>query len=44
LAIDEIVEIRGHDIRLCMKQTEPSWELYRTFLAVLGEGSLSGAA
>jgi len=27
-----------------MNSDEPSWELYRTFLAVLREGSLSGAA
>jgi DNA-binding transcriptional LysR family regulator len=27
-----------------MAATEPGWELYRTFLAVLREGSLSGAA
>jgi DNA-binding transcriptional LysR family regulator len=27
-----------------MNSEEPSWELYRTFLAVLREGSLSGAA
>jgi len=27
-----------------MKRTEPGWELFRTFLAVLQEGSLSGAA
>ncbi|HEX8957021.1 MAG TPA: LysR family transcriptional regulator [Burkholderiaceae bacterium] len=27
-----------------MNPQEPSWELYRTFLAVLREGSLSGAA
>lgn len=27
-----------------MNAEEPSWELYRTFLAVLREGSLSGAA
>lgn len=27
-----------------MNPEEPSWELYRTFLAVLREGSLSGAA
>lgn len=27
-----------------MNHTGPSWELYRTFLAVLREGSLSGAA
>lgn len=27
-----------------MNTTEPSWDLYRTFLAVVREGSLSGAA
>jgi DNA-binding transcriptional LysR family regulator len=27
-----------------MSHSEPSWDLYRTFLAVLREGSLSGAA
>ncbi len=27
-----------------MNMTEPAWDLYRTFLAVLQEGSLSGAA
>ncbi|HET7543179.1 MAG TPA: LysR family transcriptional regulator [Polyangiaceae bacterium] len=27
-----------------MKHTEPGWELYRSFLAVIREGSLSGAA
>jgi len=27
-----------------MTNTEPSWDLYRTFLSVLKEGSLSGAA
>jgi DNA-binding transcriptional LysR family regulator len=27
-----------------MSHTDPSWDLYRTFLAVLREGSLSGAA
>src|ERR1700750_2240057 len=27
-----------------MTRHEPSWEHYRSFLAVLGEGSLSGAA
>ena len=27
-----------------MKRPEPSWDLYRTFLAVLEEGSVSGAA
>lgn len=29
---------------MLMNPHEPSWELYRTFLAVLREGSLSGAA
>src|SRR5579885_2777770 len=33
----------GDDIRLCMP-LEPDWSLYRTLLAVLDEGSLSGAA
>ena len=27
-----------------MTPIDPGWELYRSFLAVLGEGSLSGAA
>jgi len=27
-----------------MTETEPSWDLYRTFLGVMREGSLSGAA
>src|SRR5579883_1180269 len=27
-----------------MAQDEPGWELYRSFLAVIREGSLSGAA
>ncbi len=27
-----------------MKTAEPDWSLYRSFLAVLQEGSLSGAA
>lgn len=31
-------------MHICMAQREPSWELYRTFLEVLREGSLSGAA
>lgn len=38
-----IVENRGFDIHFRMT-TEPNWDLYRTFLAVLQEGSLSGAA
>src|SRR5579863_9487388 len=33
-----------YDIHLCMTTTEPGWELYRTFLEVARDGSLSGAA
>jgi DNA-binding transcriptional LysR family regulator len=36
--------MRGHDIHLCMIAADPRWELYRSFLAVLREGSLSAAA
>jgi DNA-binding transcriptional LysR family regulator len=32
------------DIQFCMTKDALSWDLYRTFLAVLEEGSLSGAA
>jgi len=39
----KIGEKRFNDIHLCMKQ-QPGWELYRSFLAVVREGSLSGAA
>ena len=31
-------------IHLCMTRAEPGWELYRTFLEVARDGSLSGAA
>jgi DNA-binding transcriptional LysR family regulator len=31
-------------IHLCMTKTEPGWELFRTFLEVVRDGSLSGAA
>lgn len=31
-------------ILICMSTSEPTWDLYRTFLAVLREGSLSAAA
>ena len=31
-------------IKNCMDKREPGWELYRSFLAVMREGSLSGAA
>jgi DNA-binding transcriptional LysR family regulator len=33
-----------YDIHLCMTTSEPGWELYRTFLEVARDGSLSGAA
>jgi DNA-binding transcriptional LysR family regulator len=36
--------MRMNFIRLCMTQNEPGWELYRTFLEVVSDGSLSGAA
>jgi len=32
------------DIHLCMDHNEPDWNLYRSFLQVMREGSLSGAA
>src|SRR6188768_2159023 len=31
-------------IHIRMKRAQPGWELYRSFLAVVREGSLSGAA
>jgi DNA-binding transcriptional LysR family regulator len=43
-AIKEIVESRTPVIHLCMTAPEPGWELYRSFLATLRAGSLSGAA
>jgi DNA-binding transcriptional LysR family regulator len=36
--------MRSIDIQKCMDKRDPGWELYRSFLAVLREGSLSGAA
>ncbi|HEY2179939.1 MAG TPA: LysR family transcriptional regulator [Caulobacteraceae bacterium] len=39
----KIVDSSGVDIRKSMS-TEPDWGLHRTFLAVVEEGSLSGAA
>lgn len=42
-ARNEIDQYRLPDIHFCMA-TEPSWELYRSYLSVLQEGSLSGAA
>jgi len=44
MALNEIEEMCGVAILKCMSKTEPSWDLYRTFLAVLKEKSLSGAA
>jgi DNA-binding transcriptional LysR family regulator len=42
--LNGIAENRALAILKYMNQTQPSWDLYRTFLAVLDEGSLSGAA
>jgi DNA-binding transcriptional LysR family regulator len=42
--INEIVKICGDDIRKHMNGSDPDWSLYRSFLAVLREGSLSAAA
>src|SRR5262245_17402720 len=43
--VKEIVEARTAAIDLCMKgAVEPGWELYRSFLAALSTGSLSGDA
>src|SRR5260370_16520787 len=39
----KIAEWRIDAIQICMPQ-DPSWDLYRSFLAVTAEGSLSGAA
>jgi DNA-binding transcriptional LysR family regulator len=41
--LNEIAEKRRVSILKCMNLA-PSWDLYRTFLAILEEGSLSGAA
>jgi DNA-binding transcriptional LysR family regulator len=40
----EIAETCLVSIHLRMTQTQPGWELYRSFLAVIREGSLSAAA
>src|SRR6185295_12773819 len=42
--INGIAIIRTIDIRKYMSSTDPGWDLYRSFLAVLDEGSLSKAA
>lgn len=42
--INEIALVRIYVIHFCMSQGEPGWELYRTFLEVARDGSLSGAA
>ncbi len=40
----QIAYMRCFDIHFCMTQRGPSWELLRTFLEVVRDGSLSGAA
>jgi DNA-binding transcriptional LysR family regulator len=42
--INEIALVRIYVIHFYMSQGEPGWELYRTFLEVARDGSLSGAA
>jgi len=42
--LNEIIDTYLTAIHFCMEKIEPSWELYRSFLGVLREGSLSGAA
>jgi DNA-binding transcriptional LysR family regulator len=42
--LKKIALIRIHVIHFCMAQSEPGWELFRTFLEVVRDGSLSGAA
>ena len=44
LCFKGIVDGKHAAIQICMNKSEPGWELYRTFLAVVREGSLSGAA
>ena len=44
MRINEIDENIMAAIHFSMVDREPSWEFYRSFLAVLREGSLSGAA
>jgi DNA-binding transcriptional LysR family regulator len=44
VGLKEIAVIRIYAIHLCMTQKEPGWELFRTFLEVVRDGSLSGAA
>jgi DNA-binding transcriptional LysR family regulator len=42
--LNEIAVTCIHVIHFCMAQSEPGWELFRTFLEVARDGSLSGAA
>jgi Bacterial regulatory helix-turn-helix protein, lysR family len=42
--LKEIAVIRIYVIHFCMTTSEPGWELFRTFLEVVRDGSLSGAA
>jgi DNA-binding transcriptional LysR family regulator len=43
-SLKEIALIRIYVIHFCMTKSEPGWELFRTFLEVVRDGSLSGAA
>lgn len=43
-ALNEIAEIRVVSILKSMNRADPDWNLYRSFLGVLQEGSLSAAA
>ena len=43
-SLKEIALICIYAIYLCMTRREPGWELFRTFLEVARDGSLSGAA
>ena len=41
---DLFAQISERDIQKCMSRPEPGWDLYRTFLAVMRDGSFSAAA
>ena len=32
------------EVQFCMGENQPAWDLYRTFLAVVQEGSFSAAS
>jgi DNA-binding transcriptional LysR family regulator len=44
VGLDEIACMCIYVIHFCMTRREPGWELFRTFLEVARDGSLSGAA